>query len=238
MRRMFFVVCAGVAGVAALAGCGEPPPPPTFPMTFVVVSDPGVPLAGVAITASQAPIGVTGPDGMLRVELTGPEGSPVPIGATCPEGYRTPTDLPTITLRQVVSLDPNAPARGLQVSIACPPTQRHGVVIVRAAGDAPQPDLPVLVDGREVARTDASGVAHVSLAMAPHQSFQVQLATAANPTLRPQDPRTSFVFSDSDDFFVFDQSFEVQRPRTVTRRRRPVAAPVPVGPVRIGPTRR
>lgn len=237
---------AGILGAAlfsASLGCGEEAPPPRFPVTFTVDADPGQRLPGVAISANGAAIGSTGADGTLHVELTGPEGSPVQIGATCPEGHRAPATLPMITLRRVVSLDPATAALGLQVSIACPPTQRHGVVVVRAGGDQPQPNLPVMIDGREVARTDSSGVAHVALDMQPGQSFAVLLATNDFPNLRPQSPRQAFVFPDQDELFVFDQSFEVEepeRPRVRRSRPRPTPTPTPqpVLPVRIGPTRR
>lgn len=231
-----------LVALVALAACGDPPPPPRFPVTFTAVADPGEGLAGVQLTANGAPIGTTGADGRLHVDLTGPEGSPVQIGATCPEGHRPPTTLPLITLRHVISLDPTTAALGLQVSVACPPAQRHGVVVVRAGGDQSHPNVPVLIDGREVARTDASGVAHVALDMQPGQSFQVLLATADFPNLRPQSPRQSFTFPDGDDLFVFDQQFAVEEPpRARVRRRRPPTqqqAPTPVLPVRIGPTRR
>jgi hypothetical protein len=235
------LVAAGLVG--ALVGCGEPPPPPRFPVTFTAESDPGERLAGVQISANGAPIGQTGADGTLHVDLTGPEGSPVQIGASCPEGHRGPPTVPTITLRRVVSLDPATAALGLQVSVSCPPSQRHGVVVVRAAGDQGRAGVPVLIDGREVARTDPSGVAHVALDMAPGQSFQVLLATNDFPNLRPQSPRQSFTFPDADEMFLFDQRFDVQEPeRPVVRRARPrpVAAPPPqpMLPVRIGPVRR
>lgn len=226
-----------------LSACGEQPPPPRFPVTFVAVSDPGVPLAGVTVTANGSPVpGATDAQGLLHVFLTGPEGSPVQIGARCPEGYRQPTALPMLVLRRVVSLDPAARDRGLQVSIACPPLQRHGVVVVRAGGDRPQPNVPVMIDGREVARTDASGAAHVALDMPPGGTFQVVLATAALPQLRPRDPPRTFTFPDHDEIFVFDQPFEVEEaPRPRPRHGgRPVRqqAPQPRLPVKIGPIRR
>lgn len=224
-------------GIPFMAGaCGDPPPPPRFPVTFTAVSDPGVPLAGVTMTANGAAIpGETGADGVLRVFLSGPEGSPVQIGARCPEGHREADDLPLITLREVVGLDPAARDRGLEVGVRCRPLQRHGVVVVRAHGEQPQPNVPVMIDGREVARTDASGVAHVPLDMPPGASFQVLLATASLPNLRPQDPRLSFTFPDDDEVFVFDQPFDVETPR-VTRHVGRSIQPQPVqrtGPVRI-----
>jgi hypothetical protein len=114
---------------------------------------------------------------------------------------------------------------------------RHGVVVVRAGGTgaASRAGLPVMVEGREVAQTDACGVAHVSLDMAPGQSFRVLLATAtASPMLRPQDPQLTFVFPDSDEIFAFDQNFSEEAPPAPerhTHRRRP--PPTTAGPVLI-----
>lgn len=241
MSRVNVLLCAA-ALAAGTIGCGDPPPPPRFPVTFTAVSDPGMPLPGVTVTANGAAIpGQTGADGVLQVFLTGAEGSPVQIGANCPEGYREADDLPMITLRQVASLDPNSRGRGLEVGVRCPPASRHGVVIVRAGGEAPQANVPVMIDGREVARTDTSGVAHVALDMQPGATFQVLLATATLPTLRPQDPRLSFTFPDGDEIFVFDQRFDVEAPPAPRRRvrRRTVSTTVrSTGPVRITPLRR
>jgi hypothetical protein len=231
--------------VIALAACEEPPPPPTFPVTFAASSDPGTPLAGVQLTANGAPAGVTGADGSLRVELSGAEGSSVVIGATCPEGHRPPEPISPLILRRVIDLATGA-AAALQVSITCRPASRRGVVIVRAGGEGPREGIPVMLDGREVARTDRSGVAHVAIDMAPNTAFSVQLATATvAPMLRPTDPTMPFTFPDHDEIFVFDRPFDTEvppAPPRVLHRRAPVAAPAPAPtgprlPVRLGPPR-
>lgn len=232
------------AVVLAMA-CEEPPPPAHYPVTFSAESDPGQPLSGVALTIAGAPQGQTAADGTLRIELTGDEGTSVPVAATCPSGYREPAPLSPIVLRTTVSVA-GAAIPGLRVTITCLPTSRRGVVVVRAGGSgvAPRGGLPVMIEGREVARTDPSGVAHVSLDMAPGQSFQVLLATAtASPMLRPQDPQLTFVFPDSDEIFLFDQNFDEEipppPPRRRGHRRRPDAPSGPVfsRPVLIAPTR-
>lgn len=226
---------AALALGGALGACEDPGPPPVFPITFLAQADPGVPLPGVQIRLAGAEPTVTGPDGSVRMELSGTEGTPVPVSATCPDGYRAAPALAPIVLRTTYGVG-GAPAPGLRVSISCPPTTRHGVVVVRASGDgtATRAGLPVMIEGREVARTDASGVAHVSLEMAPGQSFRVLLATAAaSPTLRPQNPELTFVFPDSDEIFAFDERFDEEAPvrtpprgpRHPTRPQPPVAGP-------------
>lgn len=220
--------------------CEEPPPPPVFPMTFLAESDPGVPLGGVTVTVAGAEPAQTSADGSVRLELSGEEGTSVPVTATCPAGYRAPPPLSPIVLRQTVGVG-GAPAPGFRVSISCLPETRQGVVVIRAGGTgtATRAGLPVMIEGREVARTDSSGTAHVSLNMAPGQSFQVLLATAtASPMLRPQDPQLTFVFPDANEIFAFDENFDEEAPppppRAHSRRRRVVqtAGPVLV-PVRI-----
>lgn len=210
------------------AACEEPPPPTPYPVTFVAVSDPGEPLAGVTIVAGGMNA-VTDATGMLSVELQGPEGSTVPITATCPAGHRLATAPPALVLRRVIDLTTGSTA-ALQVSVACPPTSRHGVIVVRATGEGPREGIPVLVDGREMARTDRSGVAHVVLEGAPGSAIQVQLATSSVlPLLRPADPTMPFTFRDADDIFVFDREFELEEVAapTVRRRRRATPAPAP-----------
>lgn len=219
-------------GLLAGACSEEAPPPPRYPFTFTATSD-GDPLEDVTVTVNDSPVGSTNAEGQLVRDLTGPEGAPVSVNAQCPEGHRSPDQAQVHTLRRVVSLDPAAQARGIQVSFDCPPEHREAVVIVRTHD---QTDLPVYVDGREVARTDESGIAHVHMpSMAPQTSFQVRLATAAvNDRLRPSEPTQTFTVPDHDQVFVFDQRFEEERPRRRRRRRRRREPPPVRLPIRIG----
>jgi hypothetical protein len=219
-----------------IAACGEPPPLPVFPITFIAESDPGTPLPGVTLTVAGAAPAQTAADGTVRVELSGEEGTSVPVTATCPEGYRHAAPLSPIVLRTTVGVG-GAPAPGLRVGVQCLPEMRHGVVVIRAGGTgtATRAGLPVMIEGREVARTDSSGIAHVSLNMPPGQSFQVLLATATvSPMLRPQDPQLTFVFPDANEIFAFDENFDEEAPPEPEHHRRRRAAPPPTaGPVLI-----
>lgn len=202
----------------ALSACGEPPPPAPFPVTFEASSDPGVPLAGVTITAAGQPVGTTGEHGTLTAELRGPVGSLVAVGATCPAGHREPLPVPAVVLRPAIDLATGAPAT-MRVSVTCPPALRHGVLVVRATGAGSREGIPVLVDGLEVARTDRSGVAHVALERPPGTTVNVMLATATvMPDLLPRDPVLPVSFADRDDIFYFDRPFETPAPPPVIRR--------------------
>ncbi len=219
MRQPLSRVSLGLVLVGLLvgsAGCEEEPaPPPRHPFTFTVNAD-GEPLEGVQITVNDGPVGVTDAEGVLRVDLTGPSGATVRVAATCPEGHRQP-DAQTYSLRRVQSLDPATAARGIEVSFTCPPERRNAVVVVRTHE---QGGVPVMLDGREVARTDPSGAAHLHVAMPPGTTFLVQLDTRHNDRLRPNSPSQSFTVPDRDEVFVLDQRFAEEQPPPV--RRRPV----------------
>ncbi|MGE0790515.1 MAG: hypothetical protein AB7S26_32860 [Sandaracinaceae bacterium] len=231
-RRALGIVVGFAVCVSLGAACEEEPaPPPRFPFTFSAHTD-RQPMEGVSIRVNDQEIGVTDDHGQLRLDLTGPPGATVLVSARCPEGHRSPEQPQPHTLRVIQSLDPAASARGVQVSFECPPEYRDAVVVVRAHDRA---DLPVLVDGREVTRTDASGAAHVHMRMSPQTSFHVQIATASNERLRPRDPVMSYTVPDHDTIFTFDQRFEEEaRRRTGRRRSGPTKVPTTSLPFNIG----
>ena len=221
------------AASALLGACSEAPPAPVaYPFTFTVTTD-RQPLEGATVTLNETTLGTTNAEGVLHSNLTGPEGAQVSLNAICPEGYRSPERPQLQNLRRVVSLDPATQERGIQMSFDCPPEHRAAVVIVRTHDRA---GLPVYVDGREVTRTDDSGVAHIHMPqMAPQTGFEVRIASASiNDRLRPVNPSRTYTVPDHNEVFVFDQPFEEEAPprrRRRVRRREP--APVRL-PIRIG----
>jgi hypothetical protein len=210
------LLAAALLAATAGACASEPPPPDRFPVTFRAHA--GEPLAGVAISMNGGKLlGVTGPGGDLMITLTGKEGTTVPFRVACPDGYRPPRQMPALTLRRFTGLDPATAARGVEVSIECLPAERLAALVLKTG----EPDLPVLAQGREVARTDDSGIAHALVSLPPNSTFRVVVDTSDRPQLRPQHPATTLTLADADDIFLIDQRFEVDRPR-------PVAKPTPV----------
>lgn len=227
--RTVSTLALALAGLTMMACDDEPVAPPRYPFTFTAHADRDA-LEGVQITVNGGAVGATNSEGVLRVDLTGPEGAQVRVGAACPEGYRNEEEPQVHTLRRVQSLDPATSARGIEVPFSCPPERRNAVVVVRTHSTT---GLPVLVDGREVARTDASGAAHLHVAMAPGTTFQVLLDTRVNERLRPRSPTQTYTVPDRDEVFVLDQRFEEEQPPRPRRRVRRAAAPVRL-PIRIG----
>ena len=235
MRRTAATLTASLLTLtlALSAGCEEEAgPPPAYPFTFSVTQD-GSPMEGVTILVQGQPLnGATNSEGVLQVPLTGPVGERVTLQAQCPEGFREAEES-TQRLMVIDSIDPAARARGITVPFECRPEHRRGVIVVRTNNKA---DLPVQLDGREVARTDVNGVAHVPVTMSPQASFAVVIGTAANERLSPQNPECPFTMPDHDEVFRCDQNFdEPPPPRRVRRRRTRPTSGLPTGiPIRIG----
>ncbi|MBK8169945.1 MAG: hypothetical protein IPK60_06335 [Sandaracinaceae bacterium] len=208
-----------------LAGC-EDPPPPSFRVTFTAVED-DVKLAGVEVNVAGHSIGRTNANGELQANLLGREGASVPYRVRCPVGHREFPNPFSLTLRSFRGIANHNNARGVEVSINCLPTERYAAVVIRTGGRA---DLPVMLQGQEVTRTDSGGVAHLLLRFSPNSNFRVSLDTSSIPRLSPANPAEIFTLTDADDIFIFDQQFTETRP---PRRRRPPPGPVFTGPIRI-----
>lgn len=210
----------------AAAGCDTlgPAKKPTQAIVFAAESDPGMPLAGAQVQHRGRVVATTGADGAAPLQITGQEGEVFDFEVRCPSGHRSPDAPVSVVLRRTTGQ--GAAAR---FPIRCAPKERALVVAVRAEGGA---NLPVLYLGREVARTDGSGAAHVAFRVAATDSVALTLDTTEQPRLRPQHPSMSFHGADRDQITVFGQKFDAPLPKP---RPRPAAAPAPepLGPVRL-----
>ncbi len=196
----------------------EPPPP--FDVIVRVTGDPAQPVASAEVLHNGSMISTTKGDGIAKLRLQGGEGDSFSFTIKCPPGYQSPAKPTVVMLRR--SADPS---RLPEYSVSCPPTSRTVVVAIRAENGA---NLPVLHLGRQLARTDESGAAHVMLSVNPGDGFELVLSTAdkGGEMLRPQNPSASFVAKQQDEVFAFDVKFTVEK-KPVVRRPRPVG-PTPL----------
>lgn len=209
-----------VLGVAASSGCKDldPPPPPPFQFYVKVESDPGRPVAGanVARANNKTPT-QTGPDGRAMLTITGAEGDVVDVFVKCPETFTSPGNPISVRLTR-----PADKSRIPEYSTACPPSLRKVVVAVKAENGA---GLPVLYLNKPITRTDPSGAAHFALEVAPGAQFNVTLDTTENSKLKPVNPTKPFTVGQSDDILVWEQKFDVEKPKVVVYRPQ-VARPI------------
>jgi hypothetical protein len=193
-------------------------PPPPQEVIVRVTSDPGKPLAGAELRHDGKTRATSDASGVARITLKGKDGETFDLFVKCPDGFQSPTKPLQVLLRRLAD-----PSKKPEYDAACPPSERTAVIAVRAEN---APNIPITLLGREVARTDASGAAHVVLKVKPDESFSLVLDTSekGRERLRPQSPAASFAVKDQDEVFVFDKKFDLER--AVFR-----------GPARRGPTK-
>ena len=211
MRALVIPVALTVAGCSMF----DPAVPPPQEVLIRVEADPGKPIKGADLFFNGQKIASTDDTGLGKLRLTGKDGETFDVVVKCPEGYVSPNRAVSVMLRRLAE-----PGKKPEYAALCPPTTRLIVVAVRAEGG---PNLPVMYLGREVARTDPSGAAHVLLRLRPDEQFDLLLDTneKGNERLRPQNPRTAFFVKQKDDVFTFDQKFSLEAIRRVPVKGRP-----------------
>lgn len=217
MRALYISVLISSAAV----GCSSKPAERAFPVVVRVESDVGVALAGARVLRDNREQGVTADDGTLRLSLTGREGDTAALRVACPADYTSPEAAIQVSLRSLA--DANTVPR---YRASCPPLLRNLVVAVRTQHAT---GLPVTFRGREIARTDQSGSAHVLLRVPPKEQLAVQLDTSAEPALRPKNPELTIDMPAQDKIVLFEKTFTREQPSAPKLRR----APKPIGPTPI-----
>ena len=197
------------------AGCGEPPPGPTpFALDLQAASANGTSVAGVRAWADGDDLGTTSAGGSLRAELRGREGQAVTLTVACPPGFRTPEPRRRLVLQhlsaQRATPGTKAPIGALALRVACEPTERSAVLIVRARAREPLAGVPIRRDGVVVGQTDLDGTAHLLLRVQPASSLRIGLDTAAWPALVPRDPVQNYEIGDEDSILLVDRTFAIQ----------------------------
>ncbi len=186
-------------------------------------SDPGEPLAGIALVRDGKVVATSDSSGLMQLELLGREGVTLRLDVKCPAGHQAQEPTLAVALRRYV--DGARP----RLTVACPPLERSLALVVRAPLAR---GMPLVHRGRTLANLDGDGVAHVLLRGAPGDSFEVTLATESEPRMRPTSPGAHFALGDTDRVTVYEPHLELKAaPPVVHRRRR--AAPAPTGPQRI-----
>jgi hypothetical protein len=189
----------GALALSCAAGCEHPAPPSRAHGIVIQAETAGhAPLAGVELSRRGRLLGTTPASGSLALQLDGSEGERFELEARCPASYVPERQTLSVTLRRLLS------SRKLPTyRVDCAPATRTTVVAVRATNGA---DLPVMYLGREVARTDTSGVAHLALVLRPGERYELGLDTTGK-ALSPKSPRAVFVAGNDHVLVFFDQRF-------------------------------
>jgi hypothetical protein len=213
---LHFHLASGAGVLVALLGlaCKEQDLSRDYELIVKVSSDPGRGLAGARASVKGRELGVSDSSGAVAIHVRGHEGDVMSIDIACPSGHRPPAPV-RVPLRHV-SHDVKP-----EFAALCTPLSHSIVVAVRAERG---PHLPLLHLGRELARTDASGAAHVLLDVASDDVVELVLDTSEQPRLRPKNPMLRIQPGRQDEITAISQEFTLQpaaRVRKVTEWRGP-----------------
>jgi hypothetical protein len=217
-RKLVLGPWLGFALVALLCDCTTEPDVSSYLIHFVVQVDEGKLLSDVPVYLDGKRLGNTGADGGLSVRVAAKTNQVLRAHADCPASYRGSDQPTTIHLRQFRSLSSAHADDALQYVFTCTPTRVSAAVIVSTSLPA---ELPLLMDGQEVGRTNMDGVAHLLIDAAPGSNFTLLLDTQGHPAVRPQYPTRTFYVGNQNEIYVYEQSLEIpkeKRPRKPSRR--------------------
>lgn len=224
MRSMGWSVLGWMMGALGLMACGDHVGPSStsdveLAVDIDVFSDPGKGLPGVALRRGAESVAVTDAGGHAKLTLSGEEGLSISIAVECPSGYSSPSEPILVALRR-----PSTNARQPRFEARCAPQTRTAVIGIRADNGA---DLPVMVLGKEIARTDASGAALVVLPVRPSENVAITLDTkgVTGVRLRPESPTLTYVAKDRDEVVVLEQRFSTEKLPRRASGARPIAGP-------------
>jgi hypothetical protein len=198
--------------MATLACHGQHSSTTPYAVSVRVEADAGLPLEGVVISRDGSQLARTGAKGEAQLQLLGEEGAVIALEVRCPKDHAPATAEVQVPLRRLQ--DGAKPS----YRVACRPTLRNAVIVVRAVNGA---GLPVIYLGKEVARTNDDGVTHLQLKLMPGERFELTLNTegAGVARLIPQHATEVFVMPDRDEVMLFSPRFELKKPRRVGPRR-------------------
>jgi len=192
-----------------------------------VSSDPGQGVEGARASVKGRALGVADGSGAIDIQLRGHEGDVLSIDVACPSGHRSPPPV-LVPLRRMGRARPDRDGKAQRVlpefAAVCTPLSHSIVVAVRAEHG---PNLPLLHLGRELARTDSSGAAHVRLDVASQDVVELVLDTSEQPRLRPKNPILRIQPGSRDEIVATSQEFTLLTQSPVKK------VVTPRGPTRI-----
>lgn len=207
---------AVLALIANTAGCDmlelEPAKKtaPRFSVVVRVVDQAGTPLPETKILDKSKVLGTSDSAGVVKVSVPGKEGDTLLLTVKCPETHAAPDKPLAVSLK---SLGPGSPAPTFEAR--CTARAHSTLVAIRTENGE---DLPIVHQGKVIARTDATGTAHFELRLPPENVVTLSLDTREKAALRPQSPSLTFRTSATrDELVLLEQKFTVFKKRVVVK---------------------
>lgn len=202
------MVTTMLVGITAFSsGCRPPPAPPTR-VLIRVLDEAKSPINGAEIASQSEVIAKTNNDGRAEVAIAGKEGESFHVEVRCPKLYKSPTA--PLEIRRLDNNTEQAPEYVARCS-----RLRHSLVVAIKTENGS--NMPILHLGREVARTDQDGSAHVLIEGEVHERIDLTIDTSDPKWAKthPKNPVASFEISNQDELKVFQMKFSKEPPKVV-----------------------
>jgi hypothetical protein len=196
-------------------GCGEekkagPPPVHPFKLQVSVVDSNDNPVPKAPVLLDGKPVGYTDRAGLFEAVINERQGTEIELSVGTMDDYLVPRDaLKTETLKLAKTLEGDRQPISVEIhTVVRSARQDYLVWLDIDCGEhldkAKCQDLPVMYNGKEVARTDDVGKAHFAFTEVPSETVTISLDT---PTYEPS------ADDDEDDTFVMkpaDPSYDIE----------------------------
>lgn len=212
---------------AALSACGgeekkAAPSTYKFPLEVSASDTNKEPVAGARVLVDGTAVGYTDRDGLFQAALTEQVGAEVTVSVEPPDGFKLDGDA---TTTQKMSLTENMTGKGkkrvpvslqaqlastrkdylLWVDLQCDETLDSGQCI----------DVPLMIDGEEVARTNEQGIAHLTVERVPASTLNISIDTPEYDgededeawKMKPADSEWSVDLGTDSQVLVIEQAF-------------------------------
>ena len=218
-KHLALLALLAICAACDMLGLEEPKKvTPRFPLVVRVVDQAGVPLAGAKVSDKNKVLGTSDAQGLVKLSVPGREGDTLPLTVKCPETHASPEKPLAVSLK---SLGPGSPAPTFEAR--CTARVHSTLVAVRTENGE---DLPIVHQGKVIARTDASGIAHFELKLPPENMVTLAFDTKEKAALRPQNPSLTFRTSATrDELVLLEQKFTIFKKRVVVKE---AARPTPL----------
>jgi hypothetical protein len=193
------MVAAFGVTVAATVGCSSPPAAPES--VYILVLDEGkAAVPDTEIVTHGEVVTKTNADGRAELQLTGREGTSFAVEVRCPNGYRSVG--PPLVIRRLMTVGSPVP----EYSAHCGRLRHSVSVRIHTENGS---NMAVRHLGKEVARTDNTGIAQVVIEGMVHDRVDLTIDTS-DPRwakVHPQNPVATFEITEKDDTQAFEVKF-------------------------------
>jgi len=194
VRKLF------AATILLALGCGSVQQE-RFVLDLKTQSDDGQPLAGVVVYFKDRPMGESASAGELQLVVAAVTGQSLPLRFDCPKGFVAARDGVRVPLR-------TSGDNRYQVVLDCKPEKRKALIAIATN----MANIPLFLGAEQVGVTNEFGVAHLAVARAEQDDFEIKMDTSSVPLLRPSSPVFQFKMPDHDESFIVQESFVLEEP--------------------------